>query len=160
MENLLEYNFKLPIIYLSYVDAAYIETRGKACSIVTRELEKYYERAIDMTKEDSISKLSPDLFYETFIGYYSSLLKNNIVLKSTKGKTITYRFWLDFHILCKSTDDPRAIVDDIHQAEHIQEGFDFYSEKFGPDTLIGLTQILIFNDMSPYIYPLFTSDLK
>lgn len=160
MENLPEYNFEVPLIALNYVDAAYIMTYDEAWDIVVRELEKYYKRAIDMTIEDSISKLSPDLFYETFIGYYSSILRNNIVLGNTKGENITYRFWLDFHILCKPTDDPRVITDDIHQAEHIQEAFDYYSEKFGPDTLIGLTQVLIFNDMDPWIYPLFTSDLK
>ena len=160
MENLPEYNFKPPLIALNYVDAAYVATCDGAWDIVVRELENYYKRAIDMTIQDSISKLSPDLFYEAFIGYYSSILRNNIVLGSTKGKTITYRFWLDFHILCKPTDNPRAITDDIHQVEHIQEAFDFYSEKFGPDTLVGLTQVLIFNDMNPCIYPLFISDLK
>lgn len=160
MENLPEYNFKVPLISLNYVDAAYAATCDEAWDIVVRELEEYYKRAIDMTINDSISKLSPDLFYETFIGYYSSLLQNNIVLKSTKGKTITYRFWLDFHILCKPTDDPRAITDDIHQAKYIQEAFDYYSEKVGLDTLVGLTQVLIFNDMNPCIYPLFISDLK
>lgn len=160
MENLPEYNFKPPLIALNYVDAAYVATCDGAWDIVVRELENYYKRAIDMTIQDSISKLSPDLFYETFIGYYSSILRNNIVLGSTKGKTITYRFWIDFHILCKPTDDPRTIADDIRQVERIQEAFDFYSEKFGPDTLVGLTQVLIFNDMNPCIYPLFTSDLK
>lgn len=151
MENLPEYNFKVPLISLNYVDAAYIATRNEDWDIVVRELEKYYKRAIDMTIEDSISKLSCDLFYETFIGYYSSILRNNIVLKNTKGETITYRFWLDFHIICKPTDDPRVITDDIHQAEHIQEAFDYYSEKFGPNTLVVLIQVLIFNDMNPYI---------
>lgn len=160
MENLPEYNFKPPLIALNYVDAAYVATCDGAWDIVVRELENYYKRAIDMTIQDSISKLSPDLFYETFIGYYSSILRNNIVLGSTKGKTITYRFWIDFHILCKPTDNPRVITDDIHQAKHIQEAFDFYSEKFGPNILVGLTQVLVFNDMNPCIYPLFTSDLN